>query len=81
MIDAHCHVDFKEYNKNRGEVMQRAQEKLRAIINSGASLGGNRRTLKLRRISRISICHSWFPPTQCSEGRFNDYRPGPRGNC
>lgn len=48
MIDAHCHVDFKEYNKNRGEVMERAQEKLRAIINSGASLGGNRRTLKLQ---------------------------------
>lgn len=48
MIDAHCHVDFKEYNKNRGEVMQRAQDKLRAIINSGASLGGNRRTLKLQ---------------------------------
>lgn len=48
MIDAHCHVDFKEYNKSRGEVIQRAQEKLRAIINSGASLGGNRRTLKLQ---------------------------------
>lgn len=48
MIDAHCHMDFKEYNKNRKEVMQRAQEKLHAIINSGASLGGNRRTLKLK---------------------------------
>lgn len=48
MIDAHCHVDFKEYNKNRKEVMERAQRKLRAIINSGASLGGNRRTLKLK---------------------------------
>lgn len=48
MIDAHCHVDFKEYNKNREEVMQKAQKKLRAIINSGASLGGNRRTLKLQ---------------------------------
>lgn len=48
MIDAHCHVDFKEYNKNREEVLERAQEKLRAVINSGASLGGNRRTLKLK---------------------------------
>jgi TatD DNase family protein len=47
MIDAHCHVDFKEYNRNREEVMERAQKKLEAIINSGASLGGNRRTLKL----------------------------------
>lgn len=47
MIDAHCHVDFKEFNRNREAVMLRAQEKLTAIINSGASLGGNRRTLKL----------------------------------
>ena len=48
MIDAHCHVDFKEYNKNRKEVMERAKSKLTAIINSGASLGGNRRTLNLQ---------------------------------
>lgn len=48
MIDTHCHIDFKEYNKNREEVMERAQKKLRAIINSGASLGGNRRTLKFK---------------------------------
>lgn len=47
MIDAHCHVDFKEFNKNRDEVMARAKKKLNGIINSGATLGGNRRTLKL----------------------------------
>ncbi|MEN6329514.1 MAG: TatD family hydrolase [Methanobacteriaceae archaeon] len=47
MIDAHCHVDFKEFNKTRDEVMVRAKRKLKAIINSGASLGGNRRTLKM----------------------------------
>ncbi len=47
MIDTHCHIDFKEYNKNREEVISRAKKKLNAIINSGATLGGNRRTLKL----------------------------------
>lgn len=47
MIDSHCHVDFKVYNKNRQEVLGRAQEKLTSIVNSGATLGGNRRTLKL----------------------------------
>ena len=47
MIDSHCHVDFKVYNKNRSEVLKRAKEKLTAIVNSGATLGGNRRTLKL----------------------------------
>jgi TatD DNase family protein len=47
MIDSHCHVDFKEFNKTRDQIMERAQEKLTALINSGANLGGNRRTLKL----------------------------------
>lgn len=47
MIDTHCHVDFKDFNKNREEVMDRAKKKLNSIINSGATLGGNRRTLKL----------------------------------
>jgi TatD DNase family protein len=47
LIDSHCHVDFKVYNKNRSEIMERAKQKLNAIVNSGATLGGNRRTLKL----------------------------------
>lgn len=47
MIDTHCHIDFKDFNKNRDEVIKRAQNKLNCIINSGVTLGGNRRTLKL----------------------------------
>jgi TatD DNase family protein len=47
MMDTHCHVDFKEFNRDRDQVIKRAQKNLTAIINSGASLGGNRRTLEL----------------------------------
>jgi TatD DNase family protein len=47
MIDIHCHIDFRDFNKNREEVLKRAKQKLSAIINSGATLDGNKRALKL----------------------------------
>ncbi len=47
MIDTHCHVDFKEFNKNREEILKRAQKKLTCIVNSGVTLDGNRKVLKL----------------------------------
>lgn len=68
MIDTHCHVDFKEYNKNREEVMERAMDKLSAVINSGASLGGNRRTLKLQeQYSRFLYATLGFHPSNASK--------------
>ncbi len=68
MIDAHCHVDFKEYNKNRNEVMERARNKLSAIINSGASLGGNRRTLTLQEEYKGFLFSTLgFHPTKASK--------------
>ena len=72
MIDTHCHIDFKEYNKNRQEVMDRAQQKLKAIINSGASLGGNRRTLKLMDEYRGFLYPTLgFHPSNASKADYN----------
>ena len=68
MIDTHCHVDFKEYNKNRNEVLLRAKSKLTAIINSGASLGGNRRTLNLQKeYNGFLYSTLGFHPTKASK--------------
>jgi len=72
MIDTHCHVDFKEYNKNRDEVMERAKKKLKALINSGATLGGNRRTLKLIEEYKGFIYGTLgFHPVNASKADYN----------
>ena len=71
MIDTHCHVDFKEFNKNREEVMKRAKSKLTAIINSGASLGGNQKDIKASRgIQRIFIFHIRISSFKYIKSRF-----------
>lgn len=47
-IDAHCHLDFKQFNRDRKEVLQRARDcGVTMMINSGVDLATNRKTLDL----------------------------------
>ncbi|MFB6115130.1 MAG: TatD family hydrolase [Candidatus Nanohalobium sp.] len=48
-VDAHCHIDFEQYDEDRDEVIQRCKEKLEFIVNAGSNLENNRRVLKLGR--------------------------------
>ena len=47
MIDTHCHIDFEEYDKDRGEIIKRAQDKLDAVIVSGIGYESNQGVLDL----------------------------------
>lgn len=50
VIDAHCHLDFKNFNKDRDEVIQTARDSgVINMINSGVDMATNQRTLELSR--------------------------------
>jgi TatD DNase family protein len=71
MIDNHCHIDFEPFNKDRKETIKRAKKKLSAIINSGTSYEGNKRTLKLsKKYSGFIYPTLGFHPI--NSGQIND---------
>ncbi|MGB3944330.1 MAG: TatD family hydrolase, partial [Methanothrix sp.] len=48
VIDTHTHLDFKNFNKDRDEVIRRALDAgVTTIINSGIDFKTNRKTLEL----------------------------------
>ena len=48
VIDSHCHLDFKQFNKDRDAVMQNARDAgVVHLINSGVDLGTNDKSLQL----------------------------------
>ena len=48
LIDTHCHLDFKDFDPDRDEVINRAKEAgVGRIINVGSSVEGSRRSIEL----------------------------------
>ncbi len=55
IVDSHCHLDFKNFNQDRDDVIRRAfAGGILAIVNSGYDYVSNQRTIELsRNYSRI----------------------------
>ena len=47
MIDTHCHIDFKDYDNDREDVIKRAKDKLDYVIASGFNQESNQNVLEL----------------------------------
>ncbi len=52
MIDTHCHLEFKQFDKDREEVIDKSKEILKAVINSSASIEDSERVLDLHRLNK-----------------------------
>jgi len=50
LIDTHCHLDFKDFNDDRGDVLKRAGDNgVASIINVGSSMEGTARSIQIAR--------------------------------
>lgn len=48
LIDTHCHLDFKDFDRDRDSVIERAEKAgVARIINVGSSIEGTRRSIEL----------------------------------
>ncbi len=62
LIDTHCHLDFPEFDADRGEVLKRAADAgVKYVINIGSSLQGSINSVKLAKdypnVFAVVGCH------------------------
>ena len=53
LVDVHCHLNFKEYDKDRDEVIKRAENLNLTIVDSGTNIKDNKKSLELSKKYKI----------------------------
>lgn len=73
VIDSHCHLDFKHFDKDRTAVMSRAREAgVVMMINSGIDLATNRRSLELAKNHDFMRATLGLSPNSVEEMKSKD---------
>ncbi len=49
MIDSHCHLEFKHFDGDREEVIDKAKDRIKAVVNSSAEINKARDVIRLHR--------------------------------
>ncbi len=48
MIDSHCHLNFVDFDNTRDELIQNTKKEFKYVVDSGASIESNEKSLKLK---------------------------------
>lgn len=49
MIDSHCHLNFVDFDKTREEIIEKTKKEFKYVVDSGASIESNEKSLKLKK--------------------------------
>lgn len=78
MIDSHCHLELSQFDEDREEVIEKAKEKLQAVVNSCAKIPDSKKVLNLHRSNPDFVypCMGLHPEwvLKASESEIENYR-------
>ncbi|MFB6214080.1 MAG: TatD family hydrolase [Candidatus Nanohaloarchaea archaeon] len=69
-VDAHCHLDFEDFDEDRKEVIDRCGERLEFVVNAGREPQSNRKSIELEEENNCVVANLGLHPTHT--GSFNE---------
>lgn len=75
LIDTHCHLDFKDFNHDRDDVLKRSRDNgIKFIINVGASMEGTSRSIQIARDNDFIYAAAGIHPHEADSVTEDDVR-------
>lgn len=73
MIDAHCHIHFPQFDKDRDEVIKECEEKLDAVITVGCDLEDSKRAIEVAEQGKNIFASVGIHPHEAKNYSEKDY--------
>ena len=62
LLDTHAHIHFHQFDKDRGDVLKRIEEKLELVINVGIDIEDSKKALEVAKKSEKILCSVGIHP-------------------